>query len=173
MNKRILIVEDDKDIRDILKYNLEKERGVSVLTAAAGDEGLKLALEARPHLIILDLVLPGMTGTEVCRALRQNAETKETPIIMLTALASESDKVLGLELADDYITKPFGMRELLARIRAALRRVEVQSDRGSIRRSKLSIDFDNYHAQLLGHELKFTFKEISLLKILVGMLGAC
>lgn len=173
MNKRILIVEDDKDIRDILKYNLEKERGVSVLTSATGDEGLKLAMEARPHLIILDLILPGMTGTEVCRALRQNAETKETPIIMLTALASEADKVLGLELgADDYITKPFAMREFLARIRAALRRVEVQSDRvEAYDDQKLSIDFDNYHAQLLGRELKFTFKEISLLKILVGNTG--
>jgi two-component system alkaline phosphatase synthesis response regulator PhoP len=173
MNKRILIIEDDNDIRDILKYNLEKERGVSTLTAGTGDEGLKLAMEAKPHLIILDLVLPGMTGTEVCRVLRQSEETKETPIIMLTALASESDKVLGLELgADDYITKPFGMRELLARIRVALRRVEVQQFRvEAYDDQKLFVDFENYHIQLNGRELKFTFKEFSLLKILVGNAG--
>ncbi|MFN8006504.1 MAG: response regulator transcription factor [Terriglobia bacterium] len=173
MNKRILVIEDDKDIRDILKYNLEKERGVSVLTAATGDEGLKLALEARPHLIVLDLILPGMSGTEVCRTLRRSEETQEIPIVMLTALASESDKVLGLEIgADDYITKPFGMRELLARIRAALRRRELQPDQVDIYDDQtLRIDFENYQVLLRGQELRLTFKEFSLLKILVGNAG--
>jgi two-component system, OmpR family, alkaline phosphatase synthesis response regulator PhoP len=173
MNKRILIIEDDKDIREILKYNLEKEREISVLTAASGDEGLKLALEAKPHLIILDLVLPGMSGTEVCRSLRRNEDTKDTPIVMLTALGSESDKVLGLELgADDYITKPFGMRELLARIRAVMRRKQSESERvEAYDDGILSIDFENYQIHCNGRELKLTFKEFSLLKVLVGNAG--
>jgi two-component system, OmpR family, alkaline phosphatase synthesis response regulator PhoP len=173
MNKRILIIEDDKDISDILKYNLEKERGISVLTAATGDDGLKLALDAKPHLIILDVILPGMSGTEVCRTLRLNETTRKTPIVMLTALASESDKVLGLELgADDYITKPFAMRELLARIRAALRRRELQADRVEVYDDRvLYIDFENYQVRLYDRELKLTFKECSLLKILVGNAG--
>ena len=96
MKKRILIIEDDKDIVEAIRYNLEKERGFSVRSAQTGDEGLSLALEERPHLIILDIGLPGLSGYEVCRMLRRDAETRDIPIVMLTARGSGSDKVLGL-----------------------------------------------------------------------------
>ena len=121
MKKRILIIEDDKDIVEAIRYNLEKERGFSVRSAQTGDEGLSLALEERPHLIILDIGLPGLSGYEVCRMLRRDAETRDIPIVMLTARGSESDKVLGLELgADDYLTKPFNVVELTTRVRSLL-----------------------------------------------------
>ena len=115
MSKRILIVEDEKNIVDILSFNLTKE-GYETLEAYDGQAGLQLALEQNPDLILLDLMLPKMDGFDVCRNLRK--ENRSTPVIMLTAREEETDKVLGLELgADDYITKPFSMRELLARVR--------------------------------------------------------
>ena len=120
MNKRILIVEDEKNIVDILSFNLSKE-GYETLEAYDGEAGLQLALEQNPDLILLDLMLPKMNGFDVCRSLRR--ENRSTPVIMLTAREEETDKVLGLELgADDYITKPFSMRELLARVKTNLRR---------------------------------------------------
>ena len=122
MNKRILIVEDEKNIVDILSFNLSKE-GYETLEAYDGEAGLQLALEQNPDLILLDLMLPKMNGFDVCRSLRR--ENRSTPVIMLTAREEETDKVLGLELgADDYITKPFSMRELLARVKANIRRNE-------------------------------------------------
>ena len=123
MSKRILIVEDEKNIVDILVYNLTKE-GYTTLEAYDGDAGLQLALEQDPDLILLDLMLPQKNGFDVCREIRQAGRT--TPILMLTAREEETDKVLGLELgADDYITKPFSMRELLARVKANIRRNEM------------------------------------------------
>ena len=120
MNKRILIVEDEKNIVDILSFNLSKE-GYETLEAYDGEAGLQLALEQNPDLILLDLMLPKMNGFDVCRSLRR--ENRSTPVIMLTAREEETDKVLGLELgADDYITKPFSLMVLRARIRALLRR---------------------------------------------------
>ncbi len=120
MNKTILIVEDEKNIVDILSFNLVKE-GYTTLEAYDGETGLQLALEQDPDLILLDLMLPQMNGFDVCQALRGKGRT--TPVIMLTAREEETDKVLGLELgADDYITKPFSMRELLARVKANIRR---------------------------------------------------
>ena len=120
MSKRILIVEDEKNIVDILSFNLTKE-GYETLEAYDGQAGLQLALEQNPDLILLDLMLPKMDGFDVCRNLRK--ENRSTPVIMLTAREEETDKVLGLELgADDYITKPFSMRELLARVKANIRR---------------------------------------------------
>ncbi|MDD6160954.1 MAG: response regulator [Oscillospiraceae bacterium] len=120
MGKKILIVEDEQNIVDILAFNLMRD-GYETLSANDGAAGLKLALESDPDLILLDLMLPEMDGFEVCRRLR--AQGKETPVIMLTAREEESDKVMGLELgADDYITKPFSMRELLARVKANIRR---------------------------------------------------
>src|SRR5258706_2796936 len=104
MNKRILIIEDEKDIVEALRYNLEKEKGFSVLSASSGDEGLNLAFQVKPNLIILDIVMPGLNGYEGCRMLRRAAETRSIPILMVTARVSESDKDLGLELvAEDYI----------------------------------------------------------------------
>ena len=129
MNKRVLITEDDKDIIEAIRYNLEKEKGFSVLSAQTGDEGVNLALQVKPNLILLDIGLPGFNGYEVCRMLRRDVETRDIPIIILTARVSESDKVLGLELgADDYVTKPFGIRELIARVRTAIRRKEEKSE---------------------------------------------
>jgi len=120
MSNTILIVEDEKNIVDILNFNLTRE-GYSILEAYDGESGLQLALEQDPDLILLDLMLPQMNGFDVCKALREQGRT--TPVIMLTAREEEADKVLGLELgADDYITKPFSMRELLARVKANIRR---------------------------------------------------
>jgi two-component system phosphate regulon response regulator PhoB len=120
--ERILVVEDEEDIRELLKYNLEKE-GYQVSGVATGEEALQVVETLLPDLILLDLMLPGIDGLEVCRKLRGEAQTKHVPIIMLTAKGEEADIVTGLELgADDYITKPFSPRVLLARIRAALRR---------------------------------------------------
>ena len=120
MGKTVLIVEDEQNIVDILSFNLERE-GYNTLEAYDGNTGLQLALEQNPDLVLLDLMLPGMDGFEVCRRIR--AAGSAVPILMLTAREEETDKVLGLELgADDYITKPFGMRELLARVKANIRR---------------------------------------------------
>ena len=123
MSRRVLIVEDEKNIVDILSFNLGRE-GYDTMEALDGRTGLQLALEQDPDLILLDLMLPGMNGFDVCRALREQGRT--TPVIMLTAREEETDKVLGLELgADDYITKPFSMRELLARVKANIRRSDM------------------------------------------------
>ena len=117
----ILVVEDEEDIRELLKYNLEKE-GYQVFGAGTGEEGLRAVRDRRPDLILLDLMLPGLDGLEVCRRIRGEAQTQHLPIIMLTAKGEEADIVTGLELgADDYIVKPFSPRVLLARLRAALR----------------------------------------------------
>src|ERR671916_1965290 len=124
MTKPVLIVEDDPDIAESLRYNLERD-GLKALIAETGEKGLAAALDKNnpPALILLDLMLPGMSGTELCRRLRREPATRRTPIIMLTARGAEVDRVAGLDLgADDYITKPFSVRELLARVRAVLRR---------------------------------------------------
>ena len=122
--KTVLIVEDEKGIVDILRFNLEKE-GYAVLTAYDGETGLALAQEKNPDIILLDVMLPKMNGFDVCRILRENGSS--VPVIILTAREEETDKVLGLELgADDYITKPFSMRELMARVKANIRRTAMQ-----------------------------------------------
>lgn len=127
MGKKVLIVDDEKRIVDILKFNLNRE-GYETITASAGPAGLKMALEESPDIILLDIMLPAMDGFEVCRALRES--DKLTPVIMLTAREEESDKVFGLELgADDYITKPFSIKELLARIKANIRRTGLETSR--------------------------------------------
>ena len=125
---KILVVDDEKDIVDLIAYNLEKE-GFAVLKAYDGEEALELVGLEKPRLVILDLMLPGIQGLEVCKFIRKNPETASLPIIMLTAKGEEIDKILGLEMgADDYITKPFSVRELTARVRAVLRRFESQKD---------------------------------------------
>ena len=125
MDRKILIVDDEKNIVDIIAFNLKKE-GYTVITAADGEEGVQKAMEENPDLILLDIMMPKMDGYEVCKKIR---EKKNTPIIMLTARAEELDKVLGLELgADDYVTKPFGVRELMARVKANLRKSVVREE---------------------------------------------
>lgn len=167
MKRQILIIEDDPDIAESLRYNLLRE-GFRAEVAESGEKGLRLALDSKqaPSLIILDLMLPGMSGTELCRRFRRESATRKTPIIILTAKASESDKISGLEFgADDYMTKPFSVKELLARINAVLRRADENSvslyDDG-----KLSIDFEDMRVLCCGENVKLTRKEFALLETL-------
>ncbi len=167
MVRPILIIEDDADIAESLKYNLERE-GLSTLTAPTGEQGLADALNQRnpPALIILDLMLPGMSGSELCRRLRREPATRRTPIIMLTAKTSESDRVTGLDLgADDYVTKPFSVRELLARVRAVLRRADENATK-IYEDDLLTIDFDDIRVVCSGTRIKLTNKEFTLLSVL-------
>ena len=167
MQRPILIIEDDPDISESLKYNLERE-GLAAITALTGEAGLAAALNERapPSLIILDLMLPGMSGTELCRRLRREPATRRTPIIMLTAKASESDRVAGLDLgADDYITKPFSVRELLARVRAVMRRMDETSGK-TYEDDHLLIEFDDIRVVCDGAKVRLTNKEFSLLSVL-------
>ena len=167
MGRPVLIIEDDADIAEGLKYNLERE-GLSTIIAATGEQGLVEALNTRnpPILIILDLMLPGMSGTELCRRLRREPQTRRTPILMLTAKSSESDRVAGLDLgADDYITKPFSVRELMARVRAALRRTE-DSTAANYEDDSLTIDFTDVRVGCNGTRIKLTNKEFNLLSVL-------
>ena len=176
MNKKILIVEDEKNIVDILSFNLSKE-GYNTLEAYDGESGLQLALEQDPDLILLDLMLPKMNGFDVCRSVRDAG--RATPIIMLTAREEETDKGLGLELgADDYITKPFSMRELLARVKANIRRSgmipAVQPASGSGERlelGRISIDTELLVAYKDGKGLDLTQREYELLKFLGSQPG--
>ena len=172
MARPVLIVEDDPDISESLKYNLERE-DLSTIVAATGEQGLVEALNERnpPMLIILDLMLPGMTGTELCRRLRRQPSTRRTPIIILTAKVSESDRVAGLDLgADDYITKPFSVRELLARVRAVLRRVD-ESTAKTYEDDQLLIDFGDIRVVCKGQKIKLTNKEFTLLSVLSKSAG--
>lgn len=170
--RSILIIEDDPDIAESVRYNLERD-GLAARIAETGEKGLSAALDAKhsPSLIILDLMLPGMSGTELCRRLRREPATRRTPIIMLTARVSESDRVAGFDLgADDYITKPFSVRELMARVRAVLRRV----DENSLPRyddDRLAIDFADMHVVCDGASIKLTRKEFSLLATLTKSAG--
>ena len=178
MSKRILIVEDEKNIVDILSFNLRKE-GYDTLEAYDGQAGLQLALEQDPDLILLDLMLPKMDGFDVCRNLRQAG--RNTPVIMLTAREEEADKVLGLELgADDYITKPFGMRELLARVKANIRRSAMvpaqgeQAQAASGKRLELGrvvVDQEKATVYKDGNPLELTQREYDLICYLASQPG--
>jgi DNA-binding response OmpR family regulator len=166
---RVLVVEDEQDIADLVKHALEREGGTEVEVVNAGDTAVKVALDLPPDLIVLDLNLPVISGIEVCRLLRGRAETKNVPIIMLTARSSESDRVVGLDTgADDYITKPFSLRELSARVRAVLRRGrgEVQSP-PIYRGERLVADFDAISVHVDGKPIKLTRREFELLRYLV------
>jgi DNA-binding response OmpR family regulator len=167
MSRPVLIVEDDPDIRESLKYNLERE-GLTTVVAATGEEGLVEGLNEGnpPILIILDLMLPGMSGLELCRRFRREPATRRAPIIILTAKGSESDRVAGLDLgADDYITKPFSIRELLARVRAVMRRVDERAA-DTYEDDSLMIDFADIRVLCKGKKIKLTNKEFSLLSLL-------
>ncbi|MDQ3257510.1 MAG: response regulator transcription factor [Acidobacteriota bacterium] len=172
MAKPVLIVEDDPDIAEGLRYNLERE-GLEARVALTGEQGLAAALDAKnpPALVILDLMLPGMSGTELCRRLRREPATRRTPIIMLTARTSEADRVAGLDLgADDYILKPFSVRELMARVRAVLRRTD-ENATARYEDSHLTIDFADMRVSCDGVGVKLTRKEFSLLATLARGAG--
>jgi two-component system, OmpR family, alkaline phosphatase synthesis response regulator PhoP len=167
MARPVLIIEDDPDISENLKYNLERE-GLQTVVADTGEQGLIEGLNERnpPILILLDLMLPGMSGTELCRRFRREPSTRRTPIIILTAKGSEADRVAGLDLgADDYITKPFSVRELLARVRAVLRRLD-ESTAKTYEDDHLMIDFSDIRVVCNGRKIKLTNKEFTLLSVL-------
>ena len=172
MNRPVLIVEDEPDIAEGLRYNLERE-GLRAVVAETGERGLELALDKNnpPALVLLDLMLPGMSGTELCRRLRREPATRRTPIIMLTAKGTESERVAGLELgADDYVTKPFSVRELVARVRAVLRRAEDAAP-ARYEDGRLAVYFEDMHVSCEGAEVKLTRKEFALLAALARRPG--
>jgi len=170
---KILVVEDDPNLLSALKYNLQKE-GYGIATAADGAEAIEAARREKPDLVILDLMLPKMSGFEVCRILRKDMIV---PILMLTAKAEETDKIVGLEIgADDYMTKPFSMRELIARVRAMLRRAKmtepVPTDENTLLRiNDLDIDPARHKAMLRGTAIELTPKEFDLLAFLTKNKG--
>ena len=176
---KILVVEDESNISELIAYNLLGS-GYEVITAFDGIAGLEMALNGKPDLILLDIMLPGKNGTDVCRELRE-AHRSKTPIIMLTAKGEEIDKVLGLEFgADDYITKPFSVRELLARIKAVLRRYETGAaeDASSVSEKSriitvhdLTIDPDRHEVKVAGETVELTYKEFELLRSLAANQG--
>ena len=172
MQQNILIVEDDADIAESLNYNLKRE-GFRPSVAESGEKGLRLALDERtaPSLIILDLMLPGMSGMELCRRLRREPQTEKTPIIMLTAKAAEADKITGLDTgADDYIVKPFSIKEVIARVRAVLRRAEKESA-PTYKDDKLAVDFADMRVICDGADVRLTRKEFALLSHLIKNSG--
>jgi two-component system alkaline phosphatase synthesis response regulator PhoP len=169
-NPTILVIEDEPDIRKLVQYNLAQER-FKVLEAEDGEQALKILKSEKPNLIILDLMLPGLSGLELCKILRERPETAQLPILMLTAKAGEADKVIGLEMgADDYLAKPFSPREMVARVRAILRRSEGQMTTEAARlyaKGPLQIDFSTYEVSVRGKTVKLTLKEFELLRFLV------
>jgi len=174
--KNILVIEDDADIAFSVKYNLEKTGEFSVRVAADGENGLRLASETTPSLVVLDLNLPGIDGLEVCRQLRKTALTAALPVIMLTARAEESQRVEGLDLgADDYVAKPFSVRELLSRVRAVLRRSEAPADddegRKPLTAEAIVVDLDGRQVWVAGRAVDLTRKEFDLLAALIRNRG--
>lgn len=171
MGKKVLIVDDEKNIVDILRFNLVKE-GFETIEAYDGELGYEMAMSEKPDLILLDIMLPKMDGFTVCRKLRQ---TSNTPILMLTAREEEVDKVLGLELgADDYITKPFSTRELMARVKANLRRMssdEYKQNGNILEIGTLVIDMDRYEVKRENKPLELTLREFELVKFLALQQG--
>lgn len=175
MSSKILVVDDEANITELMRFNLSKE-GYQVSTAATGQQCLELAEKQLPDLIILDLMLPGMDGLEVCRNLRKNTLTENIPIIMLTARGEEVDKVLGLEMgADDYMTKPFSPRELLARVKALLRRSTRGKSTGEegklLVRGNIIVDLESYEVSVQGTKQDFTPKEFEVLRLLMANPG--
>jgi two-component system phosphate regulon response regulator PhoB len=161
---RILVIEDETDIQQVLDYNL-REKGHKVYIASTGEEGLKLAKEKRPDLVLLDLMLPGIPGTEVCKALKADAATKAAQVVMLTAKGEEIDRVVGFELgADDYVVKPFSVRELLLRVQAILRRSQGEQEVAkNIEFGTLKVDREAHRVWANDAELELTALEFKLL----------
>ena len=167
---RVLIVEDEQDIADLIKHALERGGDTDAEIVGSGDDALRVVRQQPPDLIILDLNLPVLSGREVCRILRSGDVAPQVPIIMLTARTSEDDRVAGLEQgADDYVTKPFSLRELSARVRAVLRRGAAPSERPSAayRGAHLSADFDAVAVAVDGSPIRLTRREFELLRCLV------
>jgi len=167
-----LIVDDEEDIQELLTINLTRE-GYDIATAATGETALQQAQAKQPALILLDLMLPGLHGLDVCKVLKNNSKTRHIPVVMLTAKSEESDIVAGLEIgADDYITKPFSSKVLVARVRRLLRKkTEHNSDRGAIEIHDLVIDPERYEVRLKGNSISLTRSEFDILTILAKRPG--
>lgn len=173
MSQTILIIEDDADIAESLEYNFRRE-GFKTVVAESGEKGFQMATadKASPALILLDLMLPGMNGIEVCRKLRRDPKTEKIPIVMLTAKAAEVDKVGGLESgADDYVVKPFSFKELIARVRAVLRRSENDEELRDYTDECLTVNLGDMRVECSGEDVKLTRKEFALLEHLIRNKG--
>ena len=171
----VIVIEDEPDILEVIEYNLRRE-GYRVQTARDGEDGLRLVREKSPDLVLLDLLLPGLDGIEVCRKLKEDAVTRPIPIIMVTAKGEESDVVLGLGIgADDYVTKPFSPRELVERVRAVLRRVPRRDDHGAagerLSHGAVAIDPGRHEVRVGGKAVTFTATEFRLLYFLASHPG--
>jgi len=167
----VLVVEDERDIAALVRYHVEKA-GFRCLEAGDGAAALRLAREARPDVVVLDLLLPGLDGLEVCRRLRRDPATAGLPVIMLTARGEEVDRVVGLEVgADDYVVKPFSPRELIARIKAVLRRSREPGEARVTRVGELTVDESRHHVAVEGRAVELTAKEFGLLVALVRAAG--
>ncbi|MGH7835639.1 MAG: response regulator [Candidatus Binatia bacterium] len=169
VGQKILVVEDEPDIRKLVQYNLTQER-FKVLEAEDGERALKIVQREKPDLVILDLMLPGLSGLELCKILRERPETARLPILMLTAKAGEADRVVGLEMgADDYLAKPFSPREMVARVKAILRRTDGSAAPEAAEvyeRGPLKISASTYEVFVRGKLVKLTLKEFELLRFL-------
>jgi two-component system phosphate regulon response regulator PhoB len=171
MLAKVLVIDDEKDIVSLLRYHLEKS-GFQCLEGMDGSTALRLVREHHPDLLILDLMLPGMGGLEICRQLRQDASTARLPILMLTAKAEEVDRVVGLEVgADDYVVKPFSPRELVARVRAILRRAQEPAELSAKRVGDLEVDESRHLLTVQGAAVELTAKEFGLLCALMRANG--
>ena len=170
----ILIVEDEADLLTTLEYNLEKD-GYAVRGATNGRDALELALqEPRPELVLLDLMLPDIPGTEVCRRLKVDPRTRDIPVIMVTAKSDEIDRVVGFEVgADDYVVKPYSVRELLLRVRAILRRTQERAagEESAVRLGRVRVDADAHRVWVDEEEITLTALEFKLLQVLMKRKG--
>jgi len=171
MRDRILVVDDEPDVVDLVRYHLHRA-GFDVLIALTGPSGLTAAAESRPDAIVLDIMLPQMTGIEVCKALRTSTQTSTIPILILTAKAEPSERIAGLELGiDDYITKPFSPRELVLRVQNVLRRLRSVQTSSLVRVDEFCVDKGNFEISLSGRRLELTTTEFKLLALLVERRG--
>jgi two-component system alkaline phosphatase synthesis response regulator PhoP len=177
MNYRVLVVDDEKDIVDLLKYNLEKEKEFVVITASNGKEALEYAVEYKPDLVLLDIMMPEMNGFDVCKKLKSSPATSNIPVLFLTAKENEIDEIIGLELgADDYIQKPISPRKVVARVKSVIRRVYSESDKTiktdeHIIFKKLEIDTIAHIVKIDDEEVFFPKKEFQLLHFLLSNKG--
>src|SRR3954451_23680944 len=168
---RILIVEDEPDLQQVLEYNL-RQAGHEVFVTKLGREGLRIAREQKPEVVLLDLMLPDIPGTEVCKQLKEGPATKAINVIMLTARGEEIDRVVGFELgADDYVTKPFSVRELLLRVRAILRRRATDATGEETQWGSLRVDFEGHQVWVAGQSVVLTALEFRLLTTLLTRRG--
>ena len=168
----VLVIDDERDLIELVRYNLDKE-GFDVVAASDGTSGLEIATKHKPNLVVLDLMMPGMDGLEVCRRMRADERTRRIPVIMLTAKAAEADRVVGLEMgADDYVTKPFSPRELIARVKAVLRRTSDQQEPTElIRKGQLVIDAKRHEVTYGESAIALTATEFRILQFLAGRPG--